>query len=55
MGALVPPVRLCQSFGKKSKAQGGANLCTLAPDKTRSPKNVEGSVGFFLILWDTGL
>lgn len=57
MGALVPPGEaVSESFRKKSKAQGGANLCTPAPDKGRRPQKDEGSggVGVCHILWDTG-
>lgn len=46
MGSLVPPGEAeSESFRKKSKAQGGANLCTPAPDKGRRPQKDEGSGG----------
>lgn len=51
-----PGEAVSESFRKKSKAQGGANLCTPAPDKARRPQKDEGSGGrgVCLILWDTG-
>lgn len=43
---MVPPGEaVSESFRKKSKAQGGANLCTPAPDKGRRPQKNEGSGG----------
>lgn len=45
-GSLGSPVEaVSESFRKKSKAQGGANLCTPAPDKARRPQKDEGSGG----------